>query len=511
MQVVGEGDDHDVDLGVGAQVGHVGVGALDAAAGGERLAALGAAGVVRHGAGDRHVAQAVERRSRRRSPSRGCRSGRRRGAASRGSGAAGRSSGRRSYAATVSFFCVAVKQKTFSSVRLTRTRWAGLTRRVARPDESSRPRPAAAGAGTVLRLIREGRATTRAEIIAMTGLARSTVTQRLDQLLAERLVVPAGEAASTGGRPPERAGLQPRRRRGAGRRPRRDALAARRSPTSAARSSARWPRDIPIADGPEVVLDWVETGFDALLAQAGAHGGGRARHRHRRARAGRVRHRAARSPRRSCPAGTATRSRARLAGRYGAPTLVDNDVNTMALGEHWAHWRTHRPPAAGQGRHGDRLRDRRRRHRSCAARRARRATSATSRSPATRASSAAAGTSAAWRRWRAAARWRRSCARSGLDADGRARRGGARARRAARGGGRGARGRARAGQRAGHQREPLQPRRDRDRRRPLPRRGAPARGRARGRLPALAAAGHAQPADRAQRASTSARGWSARR
>src|SRR4051812_50098837 len=36
----------------------------------------------------------------------------------------------------------------------------------------------------------------------MTGLARSTVTQRLDQLLAERLVVPAGEAASTGGRPP---------------------------------------------------------------------------------------------------------------------------------------------------------------------------------------------------------------------------------------------------------------------------------------------------------------------
>ena len=25
--------------------------------------------------------------------------------------------------------------------------------------------------------------------------------------------------------------------------------------------------------------------------------------------------------------------------RYGAPVLVDNDVNIMALGEHWAHWR----------------------------------------------------------------------------------------------------------------------------------------------------------------------------
>src|SRR3954469_17361392 len=70
-------------------------------------------------------------------------------------------------------------------------------------EPRDRPRPTgAAGAGAVLSLIREGRASTRSELIAMTGLARSTVTQRLDQLLAERLVVPAGEAASTGGRPP---------------------------------------------------------------------------------------------------------------------------------------------------------------------------------------------------------------------------------------------------------------------------------------------------------------------
>jgi predicted NBD/HSP70 family sugar kinase len=26
-------------------------------------------------------------------------------------------------------------------------------------------------------------------------------------------------------------------------------------------------------------------------------------------------------------------------GRYGAPVLVDNDVNIMAIGEHWCHWR----------------------------------------------------------------------------------------------------------------------------------------------------------------------------
>jgi predicted NBD/HSP70 family sugar kinase len=29
----------------------------------------------------------------------------------------------------------------------------------------------------------------------------------------------------------------------------------------------------------------------------------------------------------------------RLSQRFGVPALVDNDVNIMALGEHWAHWR----------------------------------------------------------------------------------------------------------------------------------------------------------------------------
>src|ERR671917_1221687 len=59
------------------------------------------------------------------------------------------------------------------------------------------------GAGAMLRLIRDGRASTRAELVALTGLARSTVAQRMDALLAQRLVVPAGASASTGGRPPK--------------------------------------------------------------------------------------------------------------------------------------------------------------------------------------------------------------------------------------------------------------------------------------------------------------------
>ena len=58
------------------------------------------------------------------------------------------------------------------------------------------------GAGSVLRLIRDGEAVTRADLARRTGLARSTVAQRVDALLAHELVYEAGGSASTGGRPP---------------------------------------------------------------------------------------------------------------------------------------------------------------------------------------------------------------------------------------------------------------------------------------------------------------------
>jgi predicted NBD/HSP70 family sugar kinase len=51
-------------------------------------------------------------------------------------------------------------------------------------------------------LIRSGQARTRAELIARTGLSRSTVTQRLSELFDLNLIVSVGDAASTGGRPP---------------------------------------------------------------------------------------------------------------------------------------------------------------------------------------------------------------------------------------------------------------------------------------------------------------------
>lgn len=64
-------------------------------------------------------------------------------------------------------------------------------------------------AGDVFQLLRDGRAWTRAELAAITGLARSTVATRIEMLSAAGLIGPAGEAVSSGGRPPSRFAFQP--------------------------------------------------------------------------------------------------------------------------------------------------------------------------------------------------------------------------------------------------------------------------------------------------------------
>ena len=51
--------------------------------------------------------------------------------------------------------------------------------------------PVADGARALLQLMRDGRPRTRSELATMTGLARSTVTQRVDALLASGLIGPA--------------------------------------------------------------------------------------------------------------------------------------------------------------------------------------------------------------------------------------------------------------------------------------------------------------------------------
>jgi predicted NBD/HSP70 family sugar kinase len=56
----------------------------------------------------------------------------------------------------------------------------------------------------LLQLIREGRATTRPDLVHVTGLSRKVVIQRVDQMIALGLVREGPTVASTGGRPPGR-------------------------------------------------------------------------------------------------------------------------------------------------------------------------------------------------------------------------------------------------------------------------------------------------------------------
>ena len=142
----------------------------------------------------------------------------------------------------------------------------------------------------MLRLIRDGRARTHAELVELTGLSRSTVAQRVDALLTRQLVVPAEPGASRGGRPPRTFAFN------------RDAGVVLAADLGATHSRvavtdlagdvlAETREDIPIAQGPEVVLAWLEQALDGLLREAGPQARRRARRRGRRARPGRVRHR----------------------------------------------------------------------------------------------------------------------------------------------------------------------------------------------------------------------------
>ncbi len=95
--------------------------------------------------------------------------------------------------------------------------------------------------------------------------------------------------------------------------------------------------DMPIAGGPEAVLDWVDERFHALLREVGrdddvVRGIGIGV-------PGPVEHATGR-PRNPpiMPGWDGYPIPERFADRYRVPVLVDNDVNIMALGEHWTNW-----------------------------------------------------------------------------------------------------------------------------------------------------------------------------
>src|SRR6187431_472134 len=71
------------------------------------------------------------------------------------------------------------------------------------------PTPAVSGVSQLFQLLRDGVPRTRAELAKSTGLARSTIAARVDELMRMGLIIPMAETVSTGGRPPSLFALNP--------------------------------------------------------------------------------------------------------------------------------------------------------------------------------------------------------------------------------------------------------------------------------------------------------------
>ena len=183
-------------------------------------------------------------------------------------------------------------------------------------------------------LVVQQRTSTRAELARQTGLARSTISQRVDQLLQIGLLIETGEATSSGGRRPTVITLNP----AAG-----VVLAADLGATHArlsvatlsGQSEADLGAEIDIAEGPDRVLPWLVDRFQELLKENGRS-------------AKEVRAIGIGVP---GPVEFATGTVVRppimpgwdgvavpsvLSEHFQVPIYVDNDVNIMALGEYWS-------------------------------------------------------------------------------------------------------------------------------------------------------------------------------
>jgi predicted NBD/HSP70 family sugar kinase len=196
--------------------------------------------------------------------------------------------------------------------------------------------PSITGAGDVLSLIRSGQATTRADVAALTGWARSTVAHRVDALSARGLIQPAGGLPSTGGRPPSV--LQFNADAGV-------VLAAEIGATHvhaaitdlAASVIADAFQELPAAEGPTRVLATLDDRFAQLLSQSGRSrsdlfGVGIGLASPVEFASGRP----VNPP--IMPGWDGFEVAAWMRERWRVPALVDNEVNMMAVGEHATTW-----------------------------------------------------------------------------------------------------------------------------------------------------------------------------
>ncbi|GMA33216.1 ROK family protein [Litorihabitans aurantiacus] len=167
--------------------------------------------------------------------------------------------------------------------------------------------------------------------MAETGHSRSTVAARIDALCRIGVLVPTGEASSTGGRPPATFAFEPSARVVLG-----VDLGATRARIGltdlAGRLLVELDELVAIADGPEPVLAWVADTAQALLARAGRTaldlagvGIGLP---------GPVDHTTGRPVNPPImPGWNDVDVPSILAARLGVPVAVDNDANIIALGE----------------------------------------------------------------------------------------------------------------------------------------------------------------------------------
>jgi predicted NBD/HSP70 family sugar kinase len=190
----------------------------------------------------------------------------------------------------------------------------------------------------VLQLIRNGQCSTRSDLVNVTGLARSTVTQRVEALSALGLVTELGEGKSTGGRPPSRLAFNS------------DGgvvLAADFGATQcrlavsnrAGSVLAEEFADLDIALGPDACLEFASAGLVKLLDGLGTplakvEGVGVGLPGPVEFAVGRVVSPPIMPGWNDVPVPPYF---AKLLP--GVPVLVDNDVNVMAMGEYWARWR----------------------------------------------------------------------------------------------------------------------------------------------------------------------------
>jgi glucokinase len=194
-------------------------------------------------------------------------------------------------------------------------------------------------AGDLFQLLRDGKARTRAELALTTGLARSTVASRIDALISSGLVGPAGEATSSGGRPPSRFAFKPAARAvlavdvGAT-----HVILAVTDLGGTILTERRLAQDV--AEGPEAVLGRIVAEATSLLTETGRAPGDLAGIGI--GLPGPVEHATGMPVKPPIMPGWDGFDVVRYVQRsLPVPVLVDNDVNIMALGERTAHWPEH--------------------------------------------------------------------------------------------------------------------------------------------------------------------------